>query len=230
MKIPSTREDLIIVSHPVPATRTERQVLERSLHPSELALLSERATEKRRSEFVAGRMAAREALSLLLGQNLDPILRDERGRPISAGAEISITHADGLAVAAAARFRMGIDLVSFEELSDAFSAEAFSPGELRSWEEWSTSEGIEYPRSIAFSAKEAVLKWMGTGFSVPLQSIAICPARTLLRMQRILLVEGSLLREGQATEIALELHLLQGQVLTICQGSPPATALRSPLR
>ena len=72
------------------------------LFPEEAALV-ERATDKRRQEFAAGRERAREALAALdLGKT--PILRGFRGAPQwPPGIVGSITHCAGYCAAAVAR-------------------------------------------------------------------------------------------------------------------------------
>lgn len=150
---------------------------------------------KRAAEFIAGRLAAHAALAEL--RALDPTLPsallvlaasgEQRGRPVlvTAGlepvaAEVSISHLDPIAVAIAARERVAIDLVAIEAQSSAFVAEAFRPEEL---DAWATGLGLARtdPRVIAhaFAAKEAVLKWLGRGFGLPLRAVASAPAEPL---------------------------------------------------
>ena len=82
------------------------------LFPEEAALV-ERATDKRRQEFAAGRERAREALAALnLGKT--PILRGFRGAPQwPPGVVGSITHCAGYCAAAVARAKdlaaIGVD-------------------------------------------------------------------------------------------------------------------------
>jgi 4'-phosphopantetheinyl transferase len=187
---------------PVPAGASVRAAWETAyLSRAEASLVGSRAAEKRRADFVAGRLAAKAAAGLLLGRPWGrgdvAVLREggaTTGPPRLAlsGASrcelrASISHADGLAVAAASRERVGIDLVAVEPQGSAFEAEAFRPGELDAWRGWlggfaTTNEAI----AIAFAAKEAILKWMGTGLTVPLHEVAVRPlgvhppSRTLL--------------------------------------------------
>lgn len=173
------------------------ELVARRLKPEERALLSERASLKRRAEFVAGRVAARAAVSRLLA-TMDSVrdfsvLREgdgPTGRPrvvIRGGdvaPEVSISHADGLAVAAAFPHRVGVDIATIQGQDPSFVRETFGEVELASWSEWLDSPG-ESPITIttAFAAKEAALKWLGTGLALPLRAIEVVP--NLLRCQHI---------------------------------------------
>lgn len=183
----------VVALAPVPADAAARAAWERAyLSPAELALLGHRAAEKRRAEFVAGRVAAKAAAALLLGPSWDrgdvAVLRDggeATGPPrlaLSGGSpcqvRASISHADGLAVAAASREAVGVDLVAVEDHGRAFEVEAFAPGELEAWRGWlGAAGGHRDAVAIAFAAKEAALKWTGTGLTVPLQDVAVRPLR-----------------------------------------------------
>lgn len=174
----------------VPASAEDAMALSaRHLLPDELALLSPRATAKRLAEFVAGRVAARTAVGKLLGcSRHNPrfrVLREGNGptgcpKVVTSNAEpaayVSISHADGLAIAAAAHRKIGIDLATIEDHAQSFLDATFSPRELNSWGAWLQSEPTS-PLAVtaAFAAKEAALKWLGTGFGVPLKRMEIVP-------------------------------------------------------
>lgn len=153
------------------------------LPPAERALLPEAAVEKRRDEFVAGRVAARAAVARLLGDpgacaavvrdaaagTAAPVPVDIRGARLPAF--VSITHAEGVAAAAAAFVPVGLDLVRLEELDGAFRREAFWPQELASFERSLADPRPAAAACVAFGAKEAVLKWLGTGLAIPLLAV-----------------------------------------------------------
>lgn len=160
-----------------------------ALTAAERGLLAARASAKRRAEFAAGRAAARAALRRLLGANAAgaEVLRDEAGgtaRPLAVGDDgaalgvhLSITHAGGLAAAAAGLAPLGLDLVVLEPLGRAFEEEAFTPGELAAWERFTERHLPGVPAACAaFAAKEAAVKWLGTGLTVPLRSVEVLPA------------------------------------------------------
>src|SRR5688572_21997503 len=78
-----------------------------ALHPTERALLSPRATQKRADEFVGGRLLAKEALRRAFGEGewiIDRAHGEQEGAPIVSGprdARVSISHTDGLVAAVA---------------------------------------------------------------------------------------------------------------------------------
>ena len=156
---------------------------------AERALLAPGVTSKRLAEFVAGRAAARAAVDRLLGGRgrCAAVLREGAtgsAQPVAVGPDggplpafVSITHADGVAAAAAALVPVGIDLVRVEPLAGAFRREAFWPDELAGWERLTGERpGGLAAACAAFAAKEAVVKWLGTGLTVPLLSLRLAPA------------------------------------------------------
>ncbi|MGC3999551.1 MAG: 4'-phosphopantetheinyl transferase superfamily protein [Anaeromyxobacter sp.] len=159
------------------------------LDERERAALLPGAVPKRRAEYAAGRRAARAALARFLGQAAEgtavvpagagggkPLVIDASGAPL-ADAHLSITHAAGLAAAAVAPRPIGLDLVTLEPLEEAFREEAFEPGEIARWEAWiGAAQGSVQGPCVAFAAKEAVLKWLGTGLELPLRAVRVEPA------------------------------------------------------
>ncbi|MGQ0722523.1 MAG: 4'-phosphopantetheinyl transferase family protein [Candidatus Eiseniibacteriota bacterium] len=127
------------------------------LFPEEEALIA-RAVEKRRSEFRAGRILARRALSRL-GVAEVPILAKER-RPLwPEGIVGSISHADGCCAVAVARrgpiLGVGLDVEVEGAVTERIFARIATPEE-REW-----IHGRDEPRrwgTVIFSAKEAFYK------------------------------------------------------------------------
>lgn len=167
---------------------------ERWLCAEEAMLCAPRAVEKRRAEFIAGRIAAKIAVSRLRGTvPLDdvpriaveigatsgrPVVVDRLGVPV-AGVGLSITHSNCWAIAAAGQAALGVDLVPIEDRGGAFAAEAFAPGELEAWVRWMPScQTPAFAQSIAFGAKEGVLKWRGVGLRMGLQELTTTPSRS----------------------------------------------------
>lgn len=171
----------------VVAWRTLAETADEPLAPAEAALLSPSALPRRRAEFTAGRAAARAAVAQWtgLGPSAIVILRESGaldGRPYAVGVdgerlpvELSITHADGIALAAASDVPLGIDVVAYERFPDAFVDEAFAPGELDAWRGGAGGDDVATV-CTAFAAKEAALKWLGCGMRVPLRSVVVTPA------------------------------------------------------
>jgi len=176
---------------PVPTHPSVRAALSRRwLTREELSVCPARAVEKRRAEFVAGRIAAKISIARLegvgAGRDTARILVERgqsAGRPIAIAnraersrTEISITHVDGVAIAGAATTRIGLDLVSVEDRAASFDVEAFAPGELAAWgRALGENHAPAAIRAIAFAAKEAALKWRGTGLRDGLQSVRVAP-------------------------------------------------------
>ncbi|MCM2267317.1 MAG: 4'-phosphopantetheinyl transferase superfamily protein [Elusimicrobiales bacterium] len=114
--------------------------------------------EKRRSEWLAGRLAAKAALA---GMGKPPaeleIGMDHLGRPCCAGALVSISHSNGWALAA---FRpgssfLGADLEKIESRHPAWYSDYFHPAELPQPD---PSEGTRL-----WAIKEALMKALGLG-------------------------------------------------------------------
>ncbi len=155
---------------------------EASLSPGERAALAQCRTDKRRREFVAGRLAAHRALELLApGAHAEVMARidgQDAGRPLwspERGLALSISHSAGLAVAAVAHGGpLGVDLERTLEVGEAFLEEAFSPGEREGYV--SLCEGWMDPTTAAWAMKEAVLKVWGVGLRAPLALVKVRPA------------------------------------------------------
>lgn len=152
------------------------------LTPGEREGLARCRTDKRRGEFVAGRLAAHRALALLapgvpaeVGARAEGV---DAGRPFflpERGLALSLSHASGVAVAAVAPGGpLGVDLERRVEAGPAFLEEAFAPGE------WEAYPGVCGPGldavTAAWTLKEAVLKVWGVGLRAPLQRVAVKPS------------------------------------------------------
>jgi 4'-phosphopantetheinyl transferase len=138
-------------------------------------------TDKRRREFIAGRVAAHRALALLApGLRAEVAVREEgpdAGRPLlqpGHGLALSLSHSAGLAVAALARGgALGVDLEQRVEGGEAFLEEAFAPGEREGY--GAVCAPDMDPTTAAWALKEAVLKVWGVGLRAPLQKVAVRP-------------------------------------------------------
>jgi 4'-phosphopantetheinyl transferase len=152
-----------------------------SLSTAERRELARCRTDKRRREFVAGRLAAHRALERLApGTRAEVLARadgQDAGRPLlspARGLALSLSHSTGLAVAALARGApLGVDLERTLEVSEAFLEEAFCPGE---WEGYvPVCAGRLDASTAAWAMKEAVLKVWGVGLRAPLLQVAVRP-------------------------------------------------------
>ncbi|OGR38589.1 MAG: hypothetical protein A2X29_08265 [Elusimicrobia bacterium GWA2_64_40] len=114
--------------------------------------------EKRRKEWLAGRLAAKALLTAGGGNPADfEISMDKLGRPSCGGALVSITHSNGWAAAAmkpGCSF-LGLDLEKIEERHRAWYSDYFHPQELPRHD---PSEATRL-----WTVKEALLKALGLG-------------------------------------------------------------------
>jgi 4'-phosphopantetheinyl transferase len=131
---------------------------------------------KRREEWLAATLAAKTALrhagdarpyrsvSILRGEDGAPLPHDFRG--------LTLGHAGGVAVARvfdAARESVGVDVEPIEPRPRSFEEEAFTPGERARFPEEEAARAAAV--TMAWCAKEAVLKALGLGLSADLHSV-----------------------------------------------------------
>jgi 4'-phosphopantetheinyl transferase EntD len=158
----TTRVDRIALLFPRPVIVEEEtpSAVEADLFPEEAATI-QRAVEKRRREFAAGRLCARRALSRL-GFERTPILPGpDRAPQWPSGAVGSITHtADwcGVAVSRTGPFRgLGIDAEPYEPIKPDLFDRICTDRELAWIATRPPSEHGTLVR-LVFSAKEAFYK------------------------------------------------------------------------
>ena len=133
------------------------------LHPLEAACLSGRAHPRRRTEFLAGRAAAHEALGKM-GVRADAVVKGDMGEPVwPPGVAGSITHKAGVAVAVTAPLQrcasLGVDLETVGEPVTLDIAKRVCGKEERRWVLDAPEEEERILRlKTIFSAKESVFK------------------------------------------------------------------------
>lgn len=138
------------------------------LNADELKAVSQRGTPKRVAERIAGRIAAKRAVMAQTGVPAEEIRIEnlESGAPIvrianQAGPRLSLSHSNGRAVAiVCSKGAIGVDLEAIEERSSAFVAEWFTAKEQAFVGE------SPHLQTLAWSAKEAVLKALGQGMAL----------------------------------------------------------------
>ena len=170
----------------VPIDGIETRLAE--LTPDELRRCSAFRVPKRRREWLAGRMAAKDAVRLRHPSGTVEIQSVEagpaRGRPFYTidGHEgpygLSLAHAAGVAVAALAPCageRIGIDLEPVFERDESFEGVAFSRREIAALRAIGREERAG-AATAAWVLKECLLKAIGTGLRVPLTQIEVRPA------------------------------------------------------
>ena len=166
------------------------------LHPRERAPANGVEFDKRRTEYLAGRVAAKRAVGRLVPdlppsaiavmpntstmRNGAPMVLGADGKPLPIS--LSISHSAGWAVAcASSRGEIGLDIERVEPRHPAFIEEAFPGGELH---DWGRALGLaeDDPRTVtlAWCCKEALLKIAGVGLRAAMgtyaaRGLAWCP-------------------------------------------------------
>jgi 3-oxoacyl-(acyl-carrier-protein) synthase/acyl carrier protein/phosphopantetheinyl transferase/NAD(P)-dependent dehydrogenase (short-subunit alcohol dehydrogenase family)/3-hydroxymyristoyl/3-hydroxydecanoyl-(acyl carrier protein) dehydratase len=137
-------------------------------------------TQKRAAEWRAGRIATKRLVATSTGAAHSEIeLRpNEAGAPIlfvrgkESNIKVSITHRDGIAIAAFGNDPVGIDLEAVEPRSAPFWEQAFGPVERASLE---ALPNKDVAAACAWAAKEACLKRIGTGLDCNLHDVIVKP-------------------------------------------------------
>jgi phosphopantetheinyl transferase len=138
------------------------------LSAQEIKALSERGTRKRIAERIAGRVAAKRAVMAQTGAAAKDIHIENlaSGAPIvrigqQLGPHLSLSHSNGQAIAiVCTEGAVGVDLEAIEVRSPAFVSEWFSDSEQQ-------LVGTDPQRqTLAWSAKEAILKALGQGMAL----------------------------------------------------------------
>lgn len=157
------------------------------LHPVELKYYSTLKYERRIKSFLAGRYAAKKAISFFIcEENLDHILIEKGifNQPIvvypnKTNIQVSISHCDnyGVAVAFSEKLPMGIDI---EKISTN-SIKMFN--RIMSDREKDLSRLSTYPNQVIFTifwtAKEALSKILKTGLTTPFYIYEINQIKTI---------------------------------------------------
>lgn len=131
-----------------------------SIYPEEQAFI-QRAEPKRRREFIAGRLCARQALSAF-GITGVPLLIGENGEPLWPDGFVgSISHTNGYCGVAVSRkqdfLSIGLDVESWGDIDDEIKALVCTEQEFSWLKMFSISEQSKY-LALIFSAKECFYK------------------------------------------------------------------------
>jgi phosphopantetheinyl transferase len=145
------------------------------LREDELTALSARGTPKRIADRIAGRVAAKQALSRLTGvpPHAIRIPQAASGEPIAEvpgwpDVRVSLSHREGTAVAVAVRTgRVGVDLEAIGPRPESFVEHWFSVDERR------VASGDAMTLTLMWAIKEAVLKALGTGMALRPQDVQV---------------------------------------------------------
>jgi phosphopantetheinyl transferase len=156
-----------------------------ALTERERAIFDAKRIEKKRRDFLAGRIAGKRAVQRAIGCPFSRIAilpSDDgarSGQPevwidgtLLPDLEISISHAGDLAAATTAKTRVGFDLETVAARDASFEALALTEAERRSL---AGSEGPVRDRSVTrlWCRKEAIAKWTGVGFRAAFFDLAL---------------------------------------------------------
>jgi len=162
------RFDILPDAIPFASATVEEGNQEGLLSAQEIKALSERGTRKRIAERIAGRVAAKRAVMAQTGAAAKDIHIENlaSGAPIvrigqQVGPHLSLSHSNGQAIAiVCTEGAVGVDLEAIEVRSPAFVSEWFSDSEQQ-------LVGTDPQRqTLAWSAKEAILKALGQGMAL----------------------------------------------------------------
>jgi phosphopantetheinyl transferase len=196
-----------------------------------------RVPEPRRANWLAGRLAAKDAVRRLLalrhGLQVCPgdveIANDEHGAPVARGRwtdrvggppAMSLTHADGVAVAVAvdgdSRAGVGVDLEVLRDFSDQFLATAFTGDERRLFATLEPPAAREWAVRL-WCAKEALGKALGRGLIGGPRAVVVRrldPATGQVEMT----LTGALAKlvDGSATRTFQAATIREGDLIVAC--------------
>ena len=168
------RSDIAVVS--VSEVWSLRETLLAALAPSELEIFEHLTVDKRRRDWLAGRIAAKRAVQKRLGLPFSRIeIRvEESGRPRIAGSELflSITHSGDLAGAIASASPIGFDLELIEPRDRSFEELVLTSAdriELDGLAGPSRDERL----TLLWCEKEAYAKLEGAGLRIPFAELIV---------------------------------------------------------
>ncbi len=166
------------------------EVVNSLLHEEEALELAKKATPKRAAEWLTGRAALKRIVrrvAAISGEEPPEekrirILQDENGKPLAEfvgmpdrkAPDLSLSHSNGLAMAAAtiqgAFTGIGVDLEKIEVRSDAWVQDYFTQEEIRAA---GNGDARWLELTKRWCLKEAALKAMGTGLRFDLRDISV---------------------------------------------------------
>jgi 4'-phosphopantetheinyl transferase len=165
---------------------------------------------KRADEWRAGRLAAKRAVCAThpgLAPRDVEVRGDEAGKPhvFVAGQQsplhLSLTHRDGLAIAALSPHPVGIDLETIEAREQSFLETAFAVPELKVL---LASPDANTDVACMWAAKEAALKRAGVGLKADLRAHQVTADDS-----------GGALVEGPSGRFGIRFYQVDGKVLAV---------------
>ncbi len=163
------------------------------LGPAERQRAETLRVEKRRGDWLLGRLAAKRLVARILAEvvRMDlaledfDIVADHSGAPVVRLADggtlpvgVSISHSEGTAFCAAwadsgTGISVGADLERIAPRASAFVQDFFRPAEIETWNGLPEGPSRDTFATAVWSAKEAVLKALRLGLTVDTRSVEI---------------------------------------------------------
>ncbi|MES2713137.1 MAG: 4'-phosphopantetheinyl transferase superfamily protein [Pseudomonadota bacterium] len=153
-----------------------------------------RAAHFVRAEDRAASLAARAGLRAILGEclgelpqalrfNQAPLGKPFLAFPAASGVHFNLSHSQGLAALAVARFPIGVDIEAVRPVEADLAHAVFSPAELDEFGNLPLAQRRE-AFFLGWTRKEAVVKALGSGLHAPLDRFSVSltpgqPARLL---------------------------------------------------
>lgn len=201
MTLQGLPDDVQAVS--IPEVWADRARLLEPLSAAERATFDGFHVDKRKQDWLAGRIAAKCAVERATGLPMSRIeirvdtIGPTRGRPYAAIRDkdtilgvLSITHAGWVAAATFSSLPVGLDLELVIPRDESFENLAFLPEERAAWSHL-TGAARDFAVTRAWCFKEAISKWRGIGLTVPFDEL-------LLREDPTILVHDGRLMDGDA--------------------------------
>jgi len=131
-----------------------------------------------RDAFVTTRIVLRQLLARYTGITAQAVefVQGNRGKPklATGGIEFNVSHSGNISLLAFSRLAVGVDIELIRPVADmdALVSRYFGPGERRQWAEVAVGE---HGRAFfaAWTRKEAYVKAIGAGLSLPLESFDV---------------------------------------------------------
>lgn len=152
----------------------DKVLFQEYLHDSEQCRISKSA-EKRKQEYLYGRLCAKVAYLRLTGKNISynafPVRNDSRGSPFldDGGCFVSITHDSGLAAAIVSdkeKLRAAVDVQQMKPHNTEVIYKFLNDREKLLFNSIALDFRKDFTASAFWTAKEAMSKLFGYGFSV----------------------------------------------------------------
>ena len=152
----------------------DNKFIDSSLSTNEKRRYNSIKFDKKRTEWLAGRIAAKFSLAYTHGKPLSQIeiLKDENRSPYyifdGVKTHVSITHSEGMALSTVRDKTVDLELIS--ERSPTFVDEVFSPEEIKNYDLHNAESRVI---TMLWTMKEAHLKRMRIGLKTDLHGVII---------------------------------------------------------